>query len=274
MTLLLLILMKFMTARKLFAPALLAAALATVSSAMQPASPIPPAADRPMTPVILDPGHGGEDKGAVVRGLMEKDIALVFAKKLKARLAKNDGLPVVLTRDTDRYVTLDERLVNSVDMSGSIFVSLHLNQVRGKKAAGAIVYSYGPEKPRVRYRRRHPSVPPMPAPPRGQAGDSERLARAFSRALRGDGFRAEASKSDYYVLKNPAAPSVLIELGYLNNPDEAAKLSDGAYQDRMVDSLAKAIEEYEALRTSRLQVAAAPKAVFTRRPKAGGLLLP
>ena len=141
-------------------------------------------------------------------------------------------------------MTLDNRLVKSVDRSGSIFVSLHINQVKGKKAAGAIVYSYGPEVLRAWRKRRHPSVPPMPAPPKGQASDSARLARAFSKTLRGDGFIAEASKSDYYVLKNPASPSVLIELGYLNNPDEAAKLTDSAYQDKMVDSLAKAIEEY------------------------------
>jgi len=253
-----------MNAWSLFAPALLAAAMAVPSSAMRPSSPIPPAPGQPMTPVILDPGHGGDDDGAFVRGIKEKDIALVFAKKLKARLAKNADLPVVLTRDTDRYVPLDERLVDSVDMSGSIFVSLHLNQVKGKRASGAIVYSYGPETLRKWRKRSHPSVPPMPAPPRGQASDSERLARTFSRALRADGFTAETSKSDYYVLKTPAAPSVLIELGYLNNPDEAAKLTDPAYQDRMVDSLAKAIEEYSTLRSLRTEVAAVPKAVTKR----------
>lgn len=212
--------------------------------------------------MILDPGHGGDDEGAVVRGLREKDLALIFAKKLKARLAKNADLPVVLTRDSDRYVTLNERLVDSVDMSGSIFVSLHLNQVKGKKAAGAVVYSYGPEVLRKWRKRRHPSVPPMPAPPRGQISDSARLARMFSRTLRDDGFRAEASRSDYYVLKNPAAPSVLIELGYLNNPAEAAKLNDSAYQDRMVESLAKAIEEYTISRALRVEVAAAPATVL------------
>ncbi len=247
-----------------FAPALLAAALAIPAAAMKPSSPLPHPPNQPMTPVILDPGHGGDDQGAVVRGLQEKDIALVFAKKLKARLARNADLPVVLTRDTDRYVTLDNRLVNSVDMSGSLFVSLHLNQVKGKKAVGAIVYSYGPEQLRKWRKRRHPSVPPMPAPPKGQAADSERLARTFSRNLRADGFKAESSKSDYYVLKNPSAPSVLIELGYLNNPDEAAKLNDSAYQDKMVDSLAKAIEEYATLRTLRHDVAAAPKVAVKR----------
>lgn len=247
-----------------FASALLAVALAIPSSAMHPASPLLPAPNQPMTPIILDPGHGGNDQGAVVHGLQEKDIALVFAKKLKVRLAKNKDFPVVLTRDTDRYVTLDDRLVDSVDINGSIFVSLHLNQVKGKKAAGAIVYSYGPEQRGKWRKRNHPSVPPMPAPPRGQARDSERLARTFSRNLRADGFRAESSKSDYYVLKNPAAPSVLIELGYLNNPDEAAKLNDSAYQDRMVESLAKAIEEYSTSRSLRIDMPIATKVVSKR----------
>jgi N-acetylmuramoyl-L-alanine amidase len=256
--------MRNTNAWKRFAPALLAGALALPSYALHPASPIPPAPNRPMTPVILDPGHGGDDEGAVVHGVMEKDIVLVFAKKLKARLARNADLPVVLTRDSDHYVTLDGRLVESVDMSGSIFISLHLNKVKGKKAAGAVVYSYGPETLRRWRKHSHPSVPPMPAPPRGQALDSARLARAFSRALQADGFKAEASKSDYYVLKNPAAPSVLIELGYLNNPTEAANLADPVYQDKMVNSLAKAIEEYATLRTLRNDVVAAP-AVVTKK---------
>lgn len=253
-----------MKTRNLVAPVLLAAALAFPASAMNPPAPLPPAPNQPMSPVILDPGHGGDDEGAIVRGVREKDLALVFARKLKARLARNADLPVVMTRDTDRYVTLDDRLVDSVDMRGSIFVSLHLNQVKGKKASGAIVYSFGAEKRRKWRKLRHPSVPPMPAPPRGQAYDSARLARTFSRALRADGFKAEASRSDYYVLKNPAAPSVLIELGYLNNPHEAAKLTNGAYQDKMVESLAKAIEEYATSRSLRIE-APAPTKVAVKR---------
>lgn len=262
-----------MNARIFFAPAALLAALLALgtatesASAMRPSNPILPAPDRPMSPVILDAGHGGDDEGAIVRGVKEKDLALIFAKKLKARLARNRDLPVVMTREDDRYVTLDDRLVDSVDQGGSIFVSLHLNQVKGKKAAGAIVYSYGPEKLKKWRKRRLPSVPPMPAPPRVTAGDSERLSRTFSRSLRADGFIARSAKSDYYVLKNPAAPSVLIELGYLNNPGEAAKLADSAYQDKMVDSLAKAIEQYSTDHTLRaeLQGPAAPKVVYNRK---------
>lgn len=253
-----------MSARNIIAPALLAALLALPASAMRPSDPILPAPGRPITPIILDPGHGGDDEGAIVRGVREKDLALIFAKKLKARLGRNRDLPVVLTREDDRYVTLDDRLVDSVDQSGSIFVSLHLNQVKGKKAAGAIVYSYGPEKLKKWRKRRLPSVPPMPAPPRGTAGDSERLARTFSRTLRADGFIAESAKSDYYVLKNPASPSVLIELGYLNNPSEAAKLADSEYQDKMVDSLAKAIEQYSTDHTLRAEIPGATRVASKR----------
>src|SRR4051812_26289969 len=109
--------MRHSSARFFIAPALLAAALCAPVFAMQPAAPLPAPADKPLTPIVIDPGHGGDDGGAVVHGLMEKDIALAFAKKLKTRLLKNADLPVVLTRDDDRYVTLDGRLVDSVDMS-------------------------------------------------------------------------------------------------------------------------------------------------------------
>jgi N-acetylmuramoyl-L-alanine amidase len=233
-----------MTIKSLFFAAL-TAALALPAGAMRPSAPVPAVAGRPLTPVILDPGHGGDDLGAVVSGLREKDIALAFAQKLKRRLATGE-LPVVLTRSDDKYVTLDERNVDSVDWSGAVFVSLHLNKIKGKKAAGAVVYSYGPEKLKAWRKKRHPSVPPMPAPPSGQRVDSERFARLMSKTLRADGFAAETAKSDYYVLKNPAQPSILIELGYMNNPTEAANLVDPAYQDRMVESLAKAIEKFTA----------------------------
>lgn len=237
-------------ATKFIAPALLAGAFAFSCSAMTPGVPLPPDPGQARTPVIIDAGHGGDDEGAIVRGVREKDLALIFAKKLQARLAKNEDIPTAMTRESDHYVTLNDRLVGSVDQGGSIFVSLHLNQVRSKKVAGAVVYSYGAEYRRKWRKRSHPTVPPMPAPPKVQISDSARLARVFSRTLREDGFKAEASRSDYYVLKNPAAPSVLIELGYLSNPAEAAKLVDPAYQDRMVESLAKAIEEYATSRSA------------------------
>ncbi len=236
----------------------LLAALVSGASAMPTAAPLPPTPDRPVTPVILDPGHGGDDLGAIVKGAQEKDIALTVALKLRDRI--KTAMPVRLTRDSDVYVTLDDRMVNSVDWNGAVFVSIHLNQVRNKKLAGATVYSYGPEKRRFKRRKpRHPKVPPMPAPPSVDARESDFLASSMVKALRGDGFRAEHAKSDYYVLKNPAQPSVLVEIGYLSNPAEAARLADPAYQDKLVSTLASAIETFASERTARAEtMAAAP----------------
>jgi N-acetylmuramoyl-L-alanine amidase len=246
-----------------FAAAALAASLAASSSAMNTAAPLPPSVDRPLTPVILDPGHGGNDFGAVVKGLMEKDIALAVGLKLRDRI-KGD-MPVVMTRDNDTFVPLDHRVVESVDWNGAVFVSIHLNQVRDKKLAGAVVYSYGPELRRhwVRRPHRHIKVPPMPAPPRVDAKESEFLASSMVQTLRGDGFKVEEAKADYYVLKNPAQPSILVEIGYLSNPEEAARLNDPAYQDKLVAAMAKAIESYtsgRSLRAENVTASVAPPA--------------
>lgn len=240
--------------------AVLAACMAAPVSAMHTAAPVPPSVARPLTPVILDPGHGGNDFGAVVKDLQEKNIALAVARKLRDRI--QGDMPVVLTRDDDTFVALDHRVVNSVDWNGAVFVSIHLNKVRNKKLAGAVVYSYGPERRRHFHRRfhRHP-IPQMPAPPGVEAKESEFLAGSMVRAMRGDGLRVEEAKADYYVLKNPAQPSVLVEIGYLSNPEEAARLNDPAYQDKLVASMAKAIESYasgRSLRAENVTASAAP----------------
>jgi N-acetylmuramoyl-L-alanine amidase len=116
-----------------------------------------------------------------------------------------------------------------------------------------VVYSYGPELRRHFHHRPHHKikVPPMPAPPRVDAAESQFLAGSMVRALHDGGFRVEKAKADYYVLKNPAQPSILIEIGYLSNPDEAARLNDPAYQDKLVETMAKAIESYASGRSMR-----------------------
>ena len=233
----------------LCATAAFLAALAATSAAMYSSAPVPRAPGQAVLPVVIDAGHGGADLGAVVKGVREKDIALVVALKLKARLK---DLPVLLTRVSDHYVPLDKRVIDSVDGDGAVFVSIHLNAVRGKQASGATIYSYGPE-PADRHRRprRHPGVPPLPAPPRIAATESEVLGRSMAQFLRAAGIRVESAKSDYYVLKNPAQPSVLVELGFLSNPGEAVKLAGAAYQNLLVECLAKAIEEYVNQRALR-----------------------
>ena len=78
--------------------------------------------------------------------------------------------------------------------------------------------------------------------------------------MRLSGFHVDKAKSDYYVLKNPTQPSILIEIGYLSNPEEAAKLNDPAYQDRLVETMAKAIESYASDRSMRAEATTASAA--------------
>jgi N-acetylmuramoyl-L-alanine amidase len=119
-------------------------AVSTPAWSMRNAAPTSSVTNQPSTPVIIDPGHGGQDLGAVVKGLQEKSIALAVSWKLRDRI--KDRIPVVMTREDDTYVTLDDRLVKAVDLNGAVFISIHLNHVRNKKLHGATVFSYGPEK--------------------------------------------------------------------------------------------------------------------------------
>ncbi|MBI4349280.1 MAG: N-acetylmuramoyl-L-alanine amidase [Elusimicrobia bacterium] len=196
--------------------------------------------------IVLDPGHGGKDLGAVRRGkVYEKDLALAFTRKVRERLEKG-GIATRVTRDADEYVPLDERIHDSIRWGGSMFVSLHINQDRNKKAQGIEVYAFGKHRAR-RYRKWRNRLPYLPAPPRAASSVSRELADHLVRSLKTDGFRADPpERAGFYVLKNPKIPSVLIELGYLSNAEEAERLSDAAYQDKLAGAIAESLREYVA----------------------------
>lgn len=207
--------------------------------------PAPPATSNGQRPIILDPGHGGNDLGAITKGKQEKDLCLAIARKVKDRLASH---PAKMTRDSDVFIPLDERVGGSLDWGGAAFVSLHINQVRSKNLQGITVYAFG----RSNYRHtgrpsRRKKPTPLPPPPREQARASASFAGYVAKSLKEDGFRVDPpARAEYYVLKNPSIPSILIEMGYLSNPEEAARLADPAYQDKLAAALARSIEGFMA----------------------------
>lgn len=212
-------------------------------ASLEPAAGAVAAPTAPQNPIILDPGHGGEDWGAVVGGRQEKDIALAIARKLQERL----GVPAKLTRERDVYIPLDERISKSIQWGGSAFISLHINQVKRKSLQGITVYAFGKSPFRLFRRKGRRGPPPLPSPPREKIKDSGALARSVVRTLSAAGFKVDPiARAEYYVLKNPKIPSILIELGYLSNPTEAARLSDPSYQDRLADALARSLSEHLA----------------------------
>lgn len=209
-----------------------------------PTLPSPSKDERAPAAVILDPGHGGDDFGAVVGGRQEKDIALAIARRVKEHLEQMGGAPVKLTRDSDIFIPLNLRVDDNLGSAGQAFISLHLNQVRSKKRHGITVYAFGKDRFKTR-RRKHRQVPPLPAPPENATRASAALAVSIVRSLRAQGFRVDPpAKAGFYVLKNPRLPSVLIELGYLSNPQEAARLDNPEYQNRLAEALAVSLQSY------------------------------
>ncbi|MBI5629306.1 MAG: N-acetylmuramoyl-L-alanine amidase [Elusimicrobia bacterium] len=194
--------------------------------------------------VILDPGHGGKDFGAIAQGRREKDITLSIARKLKLRLDKL-GPGARLTREGDDFLALPRRIEESLAWEGQVFVSLHLNKVKRKQERGIQIYSYGLTP--IPGGSRLPHLPPLPAPPRQARLASEELAAFMTRALRGQGLAVNPpEKAALYVLKNPRIPSILIELGHLSHSQEAARLADPAYQERLAEALAQSLAAWRA----------------------------
>jgi len=252
---------------------------APIPARTPPASGIPPwEAPAPRLcrieprPIVIDPGHGGDDLGAVAYGRYEKDIALAVARKLRDRLQALGLAPVRLTRDSDDFVPLDGRVRETSAWDGALFVSLHANQVFRSSLHGVTVYAFGHGPGRSdRNHRRHRKAPPLPAPPAEQVRASDGLAAALARGLRRERFQVEQpERAQYYVLKNPRTPSVLVEMGYLSNPVEAQLLSDPDYQDRLAAALARSLAEHLARYAAQRGGPAIGKA---QAPAAAGLEL-
>jgi N-acetylmuramoyl-L-alanine amidase len=197
-------------------------------------------------PIVIDAGHGGDDWGATVAGRFEKDITLSVARKLRDHLQALGLGPMRMTRDSDEFIPLNGRVDDTSAWDGGLFISLHANKVFRHGPHGVVVYSFGRGHGRSdRHHRRRRKVPPLPAPPAEEIRAGAALASDLARDLRREGLRVDAVEhAEYYVLKNPRTPSVLVELGYLSNPAEAKLLADPKYQDRLAAALADGLAEH------------------------------
>ena len=172
--------------------------------------------------ICIDPGHGGKDPGACAGGVREKDIALNVAKKIGAFLEAR-GCTVMLTRETDVFVELSDRARMANSAKAGLYVSIHCNSVEGNaRATGMEVYHYT----RV-------------------SEASKRAARViYDKLLPVCGLRGRGVKSqDLAVLRETAMPAVLVELGFISNPDDRRKLTDFGWQDDAARAIADGIVE-------------------------------
>lgn len=170
--------------------------------------------------VVIDPGHGGFDRGGIPSNIIpEKGVALDVARRLRAYLA-DAGFRTVMTRSSDSFVTLDRRVEIANRQRRAIFVSIHFNSAK-RRGANGIETFYGSAR-------------------------AKRLASLIQRnAMKTtSGENRGIKKARFYVLRRSRIPAVLIECGFLTNPQDARRASRPAYRDQLARQIARAIIAY------------------------------
>jgi N-acetylmuramoyl-L-alanine amidase len=223
--------------------------------------------------IVLDPGHGGTETGAIgPSGIQEKELTLTIARELEARLESQLGVRVVLTRNEDATVPHDTRTAIANQNKADLFISLHLNSSLGSGAHGAETYFLSAEASdaaAARMAEAENTAPAGQALPEGTTGleaqDLELIlwdlaqthhlleSQRFAAMVQGElnqtlQLRDRGVKqAPFRVLNGAAMPAVLVELGFISNPDEEKKLQDPAYRAELTASLTRAIGRYKAL---------------------------
>jgi N-acetylmuramoyl-L-alanine amidase len=218
---------------------------------------------RSIQTVVLDPGHGGKDPGAIgVGGLREKDVTLALARALAPRLEAR-GFRVVLTREGDRHLELEERSALAEASRGDLFVSLHANAARRRSVRGIETYylDENHERHSLTVAARENGVP------RGDVNalqrtvaklrvsevspQSRHLAELVQRQIvRGMPKLYQpvpdlgAKKGPFYVLFLASMPAVLVEAGFLTNSTEASRLANPRYVDALAEQIAQALARF------------------------------
>jgi N-acetylmuramoyl-L-alanine amidase len=227
--------------------------------------------------IVLDPGHGGTETGAIgPSGIHEKELTLSIARELEARLESQLGVRVILTRNEDANLPHDARTAIANQNRADLFISLHLNSSLGSGAHGAETYFLSAEaSDEAAARMAEKENAGDPALPEGTTGleaqdlDLELIlwdlaqthhlleSQRFAAMIQGElnqtlQLRDRGVKqARFRVLNGAAMPAVLVELGFISNPDEEKKLQDAAYRAELVGSLTRAIGRYKALVENR-----------------------
>jgi N-acetylmuramoyl-L-alanine amidase len=223
-----------------------------------PAAPEIPPLNQPAVPIstmVIDAGHGGADTGAKgANGTLEKDVTLAVARKLKALVEGRLGIRVILTRDEDRNVPLDERPAVANNNKAGLFISLHANASFRPAVQGASIVVAGfSDADRARTPAAGARLPVLGGGLRavelvswdiaqlGFIRRSDEAARLIAAELQRSVPVADpaVTHAPFRVLESANMPAVVIEMGYLSNPEQEAQLAAGEFQA----SLAQAIME-------------------------------
>lgn len=223
--------------------------------------------------VIIDAGHGGHDTGAIgPTGVREKDVSLAVVLKLKEKL-EAQGLEVVLTRDDDTFIALDERTRIANRQHGDLFISIHCNAAPSKTLRGIETYTLNTSSNRysVRLAARENATTERgindlqyilaDLATKANTGESQRLAervqKSLIRGLSADykGIRDLGTKEALFVvLLGAKMPSILVETSFLSNPEDEQRLASPEYQQSLADQIAEAVDGFLEERNKVAQV--------------------
>ena len=217
--------------------------------------------------VAIDPGHGGEDPGAVgSRGTYEKHVTLTVSKRLKEKL-ENKGMKVILTRDSDFFVPLGERVSKARAVRADLFVSIHADAFVKPEARGSSVFMLSDKSSSsvfarwlaktqnesdliggIKLGRPDPFLAHtiLDLTTTATRGDSRKLGDAVLKEIAGINtlHSPRVEGAAFAVLKAPDIPSILVETAFISNPEEELKLRDEGYQGQLANAIATGIGKY------------------------------
>jgi len=225
---------------------------------------------RRMITVALDPGHGGEDPGAIGRrGTHEKDVTLAIGRKLKRLIDAEPGMRAMLTRDDDYYVPLAARVQKARRVEADLFVSIHADAFREARARGSSVFALsesGATSSAARWLAQSENAADLiggvnldskdPALARtlldlsqtAQINDSLKVGRHMLDSIGAINslHKGAVEQAGFAVLKAPDIPSILVETAFISNPDEELKLRSDHHQTKFAESMSDGIKRYFA----------------------------
>ncbi len=215
--------------------------------------------------IVIDPGHGGKDYGApgYLKGVFEKDVVLQIAKRLARKVEKELNCDAVLTRTTDRYLTLEERTAIANTQNADLFISIHTNAVRDKRAYGIETFylnlATDDEAIRVAARENATSEKNISdlesilndLMQNAKISESSRLAFMVQQEMSShlkkkySHIRSKGVKqAPFYVLLGAQMPALLVETSFISNPRECKRLTSAKYQEQLCDGIIRGVRKY------------------------------
>ncbi|MBF6991777.1 MULTISPECIES: N-acetylmuramoyl-L-alanine amidase [Cupriavidus] len=261
-----------------------------VATRPKPSAPVVPKPDAPVVPpvardnptaerpfkmrrlltVALDPGHGGEDPGAIgAAGSREKDVVLQIAHRLRAKIDAQPNMRAMMTRDADFFVPLNVRVQKARRVQADLFVSIHADAFLSPEANGASVFALserGASSTAARWLANKENASDLigganmgnkdaqvarvllDLSTTAQINDSLQVGKSVLGEIGGINrlHKAHVEQAGFAVLKAPDIPSILIETAFISNPAEERKLNDSAHQEQLANAILRGIKAYFA----------------------------